>query len=109
MKDPGDALEIKTAEEIGLIRQAAKISSNVLCIVRKNIAPGVSAKKLDSLAYDAIKSFGAEPAFLGYRNYPATICEKGFIPCNLEREVNLLPRYRPGTAVLDPSRKVFVR
>jgi len=36
--------------------------------------PGVTTKDLDRIAHDRIVGAGARPAFLGYRNYPATLC-----------------------------------
>jgi methionyl aminopeptidase len=36
--------------------------------------PGVTTKELDTIARDRIVKAGARPAFLGYRDYPATLC-----------------------------------
>lgn len=69
-----ERIEIKTEEEIESLKKSAEIVSGVLKVVKDNIKPGINAKKLDNLAYKTIRSLGAEPAFLGYRNYPATIC-----------------------------------
>ena len=52
----------------------------VLDGVRKLIAPGVSAKELDTRAYDMIAAAGDTPSFLNYkpagasRAFPATLC-----------------------------------
>lgn len=69
-----EIIEVKTSREIDLIKDSAKISSDVLGEVRLNVKPGVSTKELDELACKLIKSASAEPAFLGYRGFPATIC-----------------------------------
>lgn len=68
------AIEIKNEGEVAVIRQAAKIVSEIASQLRKEIKPGVSTRNLDQLATDLIHEHGAEPAFLGYQNYPATIC-----------------------------------
>jgi len=69
-----DLIEIKTDTEIEIIKQSAKIASDVLKILRKNVVPGISTKKLDNLANELIRNYNAEPAFLGYNGFPATIC-----------------------------------
>lgn len=67
-------IELKSEWELEQIRQAAKIVSQVGLELKREIKPGVNTKKLDQLATDLINNYNAEPAFLGYRNYPATIC-----------------------------------
>ena len=69
-----EPFELMSDEEISVIRKSASIASKVLLELKKNIKPGVSALELDKTAYKLIKSSDAEPAFLGYRGYPATIC-----------------------------------
>jgi methionyl aminopeptidase len=38
------------------------------------VAPGVSTAELDEAAYSCIVDAGAKPSFLGYYDYPATLC-----------------------------------
>ena len=38
------------------------------------VEPGVTTAEIDKLAYDYIKSQGAEPNFLGYGGFPGTAC-----------------------------------
>jgi methionyl aminopeptidase len=38
------------------------------------VAPGVTTRDLDALAERLVRDAGAEPAFKGYRGYPATLC-----------------------------------
>ena len=42
--------------------------------LRKMVAEGVTTKELDSFARSWIESHGGKPAFLGYMNYPASLC-----------------------------------
>ncbi len=71
---------VKTEREIALMRIAGKILGRTLAALRNEVTPGVSGLTLDSHARDLIRSFGGEPAFLGYqpygadRPYPATLC-----------------------------------
>ncbi len=52
--------------------------AEVLDLVGRHIAPGVSTQELDRLAEDHIRSRGATPSFKGYRMgghaFPASIC-----------------------------------
>jgi methionyl aminopeptidase len=43
-------------------------------LVSEWIKPGVSLKKIDQLAYEFIKDNDAHPSFLGYRNFPNSLC-----------------------------------
>jgi len=48
--------------------------SKTLAEVGKLIAPGVSTEKLDQVAETFIRDHGAVPGFLGYQDYPKTLC-----------------------------------
>ncbi len=67
-------IELKTEEEIELLRENNILVSKTLAEVGKHIKAGVTTKELDAIAEEYIRSFGAEPAFLGYEGYPATLC-----------------------------------
>ena len=67
-------ITIKTEEQIAKMRESGKITKNVLDLIGKTIKSGMTTKELDKIAYDYIKSCGAEPSFLGYSGYPATLC-----------------------------------
>lgn len=64
----------KTAEQINLIRESCQLVSETHALLNNYIKPGVTTLKLDSLAYDFIKSKNAEPAFLNYNGFPNTLC-----------------------------------
>lgn len=61
-------------EELDLFRQAGKIAGEVLELISKMVAPGVTTLELDTAAEKAIRDRGAIPTFKGYRNFPNTIC-----------------------------------
>lgn len=67
-------IELKTADELKHMRRAGRVVAELLAHVAALVAPGIKTKELDAAARTFIKASGAEPAFLGYRGFPATIC-----------------------------------
>ncbi len=67
-------IKLKSLQEIQLMREAGKIVGEVLELMEKSVSPGVTTARLDSMAEKKIRKHGAEPAFLGYNNFPASIC-----------------------------------
>ena len=70
---------LKTDEEVELLRKANLLVSNTLAELAKVIEPGVTTKKLDTLAEAYIRDNGAIPTFKGFPNpngtpFPASIC-----------------------------------
>ncbi|MBI5701840.1 type I methionyl aminopeptidase [Candidatus Saganbacteria bacterium] len=65
---------IKTPDEIKLIREACRITAQVLLNVEKEIMIGTTTFELDRLAEGLIAQYGAAPAFKGYRGYRFTSC-----------------------------------
>jgi methionyl aminopeptidase len=69
-----ERVELKSADEIARIRDAALVVHDVLQEVIAAVAPGVPTGELDRIADDATRARGAVPAFKGYHGYPAVIC-----------------------------------
>jgi methionyl aminopeptidase len=67
-------IQLKTAAQIGKMREANLIVADVLDTVEAAIAPGVSTWELNEVAWRRLKQLKAESAFLGYRGYPAVLC-----------------------------------
>lgn len=67
-------MEVKTGEEIEILRENALIVSKTLAEVAKYIKPGVSTITLDRIAEEYIRSQGAAPGFKGYNGFPASLC-----------------------------------
>jgi methionyl aminopeptidase len=69
-------LEIKTPEQIGLMRRAGLLVGQTLELLREATRAGVTTGELDRLAEDHIRSRGGVPSFKGYSHppFPATIC-----------------------------------
>lgn len=73
-------VELKTSEEIGLLREAGRVTAEALAAVRDRAAVGVTLNELDRVAATVIKDAGATPAFLDYHPswaptpFPGVIC-----------------------------------
>lgn len=65
---------LKSDEEIELIRESSLLVGKTLAEIAKEIEPGVITSKLDRLAEEFIRDYGAIPGFKGYNGYPATLC-----------------------------------
>jgi len=61
-------------EEVARIRESAQIVGRCLLALGREVRPGVSTLDLDKVAEKFIRDQGGEPAFLGYRGFPASIC-----------------------------------
>lgn len=67
-------IRLKSREEIEKIRESGAILSETFDVLGRHIEEGVSTLELDKIAYDYITRKGGKPAFLGYLDYPASIC-----------------------------------
>lgn len=56
------------------MRTSGKITALILQRLIQEAKPGVKTKNLDALAMRLAKNAGAEPAFFGFDEYPASIC-----------------------------------
>lgn len=65
---------LRDRSEIEAIRAAAQIVARTLQMLGERLRPGVTTLELDGLAEEFIRAQGGEPAFKGYRGFPATIC-----------------------------------
>ena len=69
-----ERIELKTPDQVRVMRRAGLVVADALAAVRGAIRPGLTTRDLDVIAAEAIRSAGATPSFLGYMDYPATIC-----------------------------------
>ncbi|MBI5126205.1 MAG: type I methionyl aminopeptidase [Candidatus Taylorbacteria bacterium] len=73
-------ITIKTKDDIRILREGGKRHAEILKAITAKVAPGVSTKELDDLAFTLIKEGGDTSSFLGYQPegaaypYPASIC-----------------------------------
>lgn len=71
---PDKAITVKTPEEIQVMYEANQIVAGVLSMLKQEMRPGLTTLKLDTWAEEYCRDHGAEPAFKGYRGYPAALC-----------------------------------
>lgn len=70
----GRGIEIKTATEIGYLREAALVVEQIHQALWTNVRPGITPKQLDKISAQVIEEQGAHSNFYGYYDYPATVC-----------------------------------
>lgn len=73
-------INIKTQEEIEIMKEGGRRHSFILSKIAEKVAPGVSTQELEDYAREMIKEGGDKAAFLNYtprgarRSYPASLC-----------------------------------
>lgn len=76
------AIELKTFEQIAVLREAGRIVAEVYEVLRPHVVPGVTTLDLDRMAEEYIRKRGALPVYKGYvpsggqgiPPFPGTIC-----------------------------------
>ena len=68
------AIQIKTLDQLKLMRKAGLVVASALDLMRAAIAPGVTTLELDAIAVEHLKKNNATPSFLNYHGYPNVIC-----------------------------------
>jgi methionyl aminopeptidase len=67
-------IQVKTAEQVELMRRAGVLVGETLALLREAVKPGITTMDLDVLAERHIRDHGGVPSFKGYHGFPATIC-----------------------------------
>ncbi|WP_024286980.1 type I methionyl aminopeptidase [Cellulomonas sp. KRMCY2] len=94
-----ERIEYKTADQVRAMRRAGLVVAQAHAAVRAAVAPGLTTADLDAIAAEVIAQAGAVPSFLGYYDYPATLC----VSVNDEIVHGI-----PGPRVLEPGDVVSV-
>ena len=68
------AIVIKSDREIDLMRKAGRIAAGARSLARQMIQPGITTKAINKEVFHYIRKSGAEPTFLGYGGFPASVC-----------------------------------
>jgi methionyl aminopeptidase len=76
------SIELKSAEQITIMREAGRIVAEVYEVLRPHVVPGVTTLDLDRMAEEYIRKRGAIPVYKGYvpsggqgiPPFPGTIC-----------------------------------
>lgn len=83
-------MNLKSSEELELLRIAGNITSQILSEVARRVRPGVVPIDLNAYAESRCNELGVLPAFKGYRGFPSSIC----ISIN-NQVVHTIPDNRP--------------
>lgn len=67
-------ITLKSAREVEAMRRAGKITAAARALAGEMVKPGVTTQEIDKAVHRFIKSQGAEPSFLNYNGYPASVC-----------------------------------
>ena len=68
------AIQMKSLEQLQLMRKAGLIVAQALNLMKVAIAPGVTPLELDAIAADYLEAHSALPSFLNYHGFPNVIC-----------------------------------
>ncbi|MGI8884119.1 MAG: type I methionyl aminopeptidase [Pyrinomonadaceae bacterium] len=64
----------KSRKDLDKMREVGELIAEVRETLRKMIEPGITTLELNNTAEKMIRGFGATPAFLGYHEFPFSIC-----------------------------------
>jgi len=67
-------IRIYNQQEIEILRRGGEILAKIMEELKKKVKPGLTTKYLNKVAKDLVISYGAEPSFEGFQNYPAALC-----------------------------------
>lgn len=67
-------IKLKTADEIGRIRESCHLLAETHKEIEKMVDVGITTGELDNFARSYIENHGGIPAFLNYMGYPASLC-----------------------------------
>lgn len=67
-------IEIKTPDQVRQMRRAGLVVADIHAALREAVRPGVTTAELDAVCARTIERAGAHSNFLGYYDYPATVC-----------------------------------
>jgi len=68
------AVEVKSREELALMRRAGGVVADILVLLKGMVKPGMTTGDIDRIAREELKKRGAKPAFLNYHGFPGVIC-----------------------------------
>lgn len=67
-------IPLKTKEDLEKQRISGKILAKILKQIQEFIRPGITTAEINQLADELVIKEGVQPAFKGYKGFPATIC-----------------------------------
>ena len=67
-------VEIKTPEQVAVMRQAGLVVGRTLALLTESVRAGMTTADLDAIAEEHILDSGATSNFKGYHGFPGVIC-----------------------------------
>jgi len=67
-------INIKTDEEVNIMRKSCQLAAKVLLMIEPHIKAGVTTNYLNDICHEYIISNGAIPSPLNYKGFPKSIC-----------------------------------
>jgi methionyl aminopeptidase len=67
-------IELKSVDQIELMRRAGLVVAQGLAQMKAAAVPGASTADLDAVGREVLRAAGAQSSFLGYHGFPAVIC-----------------------------------
>ena len=69
-----EQIQIKTPQQVRLMRRAGLVVADIHAALREAVRAGITTAELDAVSAGVIEAAGAHSNFLGYYDYPATVC-----------------------------------
>ncbi|MDD5120071.1 MAG: type I methionyl aminopeptidase [Candidatus Omnitrophica bacterium] len=67
-------IPLKSQKDLEVLKQSGAILAHVMRQVEQNIRAGITTLDIDRLCHELILKNNAQPAFKGYKGFPATAC-----------------------------------
>ena len=67
-------ITLRSPHEIELMRRSGKITAAARALAGEMVKPGVTTQEIDNAVERFIRKQGADPSFLHYNGYPASVC-----------------------------------
>ena len=67
-------IPLKSEKDLEMLRRSGKILGKILKKIQEFIRPGITTAEIDRLAEDLALGENVQPAFKGYKGFPASIC-----------------------------------
>ncbi|MCX5703509.1 MAG: type I methionyl aminopeptidase [Candidatus Omnitrophica bacterium] len=67
-------IPLKSERDLQMLRKSGKVLAGVMNKLQALIKPGILTSEIDRLAEELVLGESAQPAFKGYKGFPATVC-----------------------------------
>ncbi len=67
-------INIKTKEEVKVIREGGRILAEIVNQLKERVVPGIATEELNTLAEELISKNKVKPSFKNYKGFPKALC-----------------------------------